>query len=42
MSVGNNIRTIRMLRGMTQKELGLKAGFSSSTADVRIRQDSVK
>lgn len=38
MSVGNNIRTIRMLRGMTQKELGLKAGFSSSTADVRIRQ----
>ena len=38
MSVGNNIRTIRMLRVMTQKELGLKAGFSSSTADVRIRQ----
>ncbi len=38
MSVGNNIRTIRILRGMTQKELGLKAGFSSSTADVRIRQ----
>lgn len=38
MSVGNNIRSIRTLRGMTQKELGLKAGFSNSTADVRIRQ----
>ncbi len=38
MSVGLNIRNIRTLRGMTQKELGLKAGFSSSTADVRIRQ----
>lgn len=38
MSVGYNIRNIRTLRGMTQKELGLKAGFSNSTADVRIRQ----
>lgn len=38
MSVGHNIRSIRTLRGMTQKELGLKAGFSATTADVRIRQ----
>ena len=38
MSVGLNIRNIRILRGMTQKELGIKAGFSPSTADVRIRQ----
>lgn len=38
MGVGANIRNIRILRGMTQKELGIKAGFSASTADVRIRQ----
>lgn len=38
MSVGHKIRAIRDLRGMTQKELGIKAGFSSTTADVRIRQ----
>ena len=38
MSVGSNIRHIRELRGLTQKELGLKCGFSASTADVRIRQ----
>lgn len=38
MSVGYKIRAIRDLRGMTQKELGIKAGFSSATADVRIRQ----
>lgn len=38
MGVGFNIRNIRILRGMTQKELGMKAGFSVSTADVRIRQ----
>ena len=38
MSVGHKIRAIRDLRGMTQKELGIKAGFSAATADVRIRQ----
>ena len=38
MSVGSKIRHIRILRGLTQKELGLKAGFSATTADVRIRQ----
>ncbi len=38
MSVGRKIRAIRDLRGMTQKDLGIKAGFSATTADVRIRQ----
>lgn len=38
MTIGQKIRKIRILRGMTQKELGLKVGFSSSTADARIRQ----
>lgn len=38
MSVGSKIRTIRILRNMTQKELGRLVGFSASTADVRIRQ----
>ncbi len=38
MSVGHKIRAIRDLRGMTQKELGIKAGFSAATADIRIRQ----
>ncbi len=38
MSVGSKIRYIRNLEKLTQKELGLKAGFSSAAADVRIRQ----
>lgn len=38
MSVGSKIKYIRNLRGLTQKELGIKAGFSATTADVRIRQ----
>ncbi|MCD8397709.1 MAG: helix-turn-helix domain-containing protein [Lachnospiraceae bacterium] len=38
MSVGSKIRYIRNLRKLTQKELGLKVGFSIATADVRIRQ----
>ncbi len=38
MSVGSKIKTIRVLRGMTQKELGKQVGFSIATADVRIRQ----
>lgn len=38
MTVGEKIRRIRSLRGMTQKELGIRAGFSSGTADARIRQ----
>lgn len=38
MTVGDKIRYIRGLKNMTQKELGIKSGFSSATADVRIRQ----
>lgn len=38
MTVGDKIRYIRGLKNMTQKELGIKSGFSASTADVRIRQ----
>ena len=38
MSVGSKIKTIRILRNMTQKELGQLVGFSATTADVRIRQ----
>lgn len=38
MKVGEKIKFIRNLRGMTQKELGLAVGFSASTADIRIRQ----
>lgn len=38
MKLGEKIKFIRTLRGMTQKELGLKVGFSSATADNRIRQ----
>lgn len=38
MKLGEKIKFIRNLRGMTQKELGLKVGFSPSTADIRIRQ----
>lgn len=37
-SIGQQIRMIRNLRGLTQRELGLKVGFSESTADNRIRQ----
>ncbi len=38
MTLGEKIKFARQLRGMTQKELGLKVGFSESTADNRIRQ----
>lgn len=38
MTVGDKIKHIRNLRNLTQKELGIKSGFSASTADVRIRQ----
>ncbi|MCC8101203.1 MAG: helix-turn-helix domain-containing protein [Clostridiales bacterium] len=38
MSVGSKIRYVRNLRNLTQKELGMKVGFSPATADVRIRQ----
>ena len=38
MSIGSRIRFIRLKRGYTQKELGLKVGFSENTAEVRITQ----
>ena len=38
MTLGEKIRKYRMLNGMTQKELGMKVGFSKATADSRIRK----
>ena len=38
MATGERIRFIRNLRGITQKFLGLKVGFSDRTADIRIAQ----
>ena len=38
MTLGEKIRKYRKLKGMTQKELGLAAGFSPATADSRIRK----
>lgn len=38
MTIGQRIKIIRKIRGLTQKELGLECGFSDSTSDVRIRQ----
>lgn len=38
MSPGRRIRHYRMLRGMTQKALGIAAGFPPETADIRIAQ----
>ena len=38
MAIGERIKYIRNLRGMTQKHLGMIVGFSERTADVRIAQ----
>ena len=38
MAIGERIRFIRNLRGMSQKYLGQSIGFSEKTADVRIAQ----
>jgi len=38
MKIGEKIKRIRKLRGMTQKELGLASGFNIQSADVRIAQ----
>ena len=38
MSVGERIKRVRNFRGLTQRELGIRAGFDESTADVRINQ----
>jgi transcriptional regulator with XRE-family HTH domain len=38
MAIGERIRFIRNLRGMTQKYLGMAIGFDAKTADVRMAQ----
>ena len=38
MTVGEKIKKYRQLKGMTQRELGVAAGFKESTAVVRINQ----
>jgi len=38
MSIGERIKFFRTLRGMTQKYLGQRIGFSERTADVRMAQ----
>ena len=38
MTLGEKIRKYRILKGLTQKELGMKVGFSAATADSRIRK----
>ena len=38
MAIGERIRFIRNLRGMTQKYLGMIIGFDEKTADVRVAQ----
>jgi len=38
MAIGERIRYIRNLRGMTQKYLGMAIGFTEKTADVRMAQ----
>jgi len=38
MATGDNIRRMRNLKGMTQKELGRAIGFDDRTADVRVAQ----
>ena len=38
MAIGERIRFIRNLRGMTQKWLGISAGLSEKTDDIRMEQ----
>ena len=38
MKVGDKIKKYRLLNDLTQNELGQKIGFSSQTADSRIRK----
>ena len=35
---GNRIKKFRTIRGLTQKELGIAAGFNPESADIRIAQ----
>ena len=38
MNIGEHIKRIRTLRGMTQKDLGIALGFPERSADVRVAQ----
>ncbi len=38
MAIGERIRFLRNLRGMTQKHLGMAVGFDEKTADIRVAQ----
>ena len=38
LNTGKRIRRLRILRGMTQKTLGMAVGFSAESADIRIAQ----
>ena len=38
MTIGEKIKNARNLRGLTQRELGIKLGFDENSADVRIAQ----
>lgn len=38
MAIGERIRFIRNLRGMTQKYMGIQVGFPEKTADIRMAQ----
>lgn len=38
MAIGERIRFFRNLKGLTQKQLGISAGFSEKTADIRMAQ----
>ena len=38
MAIGERIRFIRNLKGMTQKYLGMQVGFPEKTADIRMAQ----
>ena len=38
MAIGERIRFIRNLRGMTQKYLGIQVGFPEKTGDIRMAQ----
>ena len=38
MAIGERIHFFRILRGMTQKYLGLQVGFPEKSADVRLAQ----
>lgn len=38
MIIGDRIKYLRKLRGLTQKELGMAVGFPEKTSDIRIAQ----